>query len=156
MREFKDMASFITHFATLEVAIRREANHALEKSAVLIEKTAKEELGHYLDAIGPFPEWDPLEPATIATHNRYGVGDSPLILTGELYASIEHETEGGEAVVGTKMTIGEYQEFGTDKIPPRPFMGPAVFSNKKKIEEIMAKGMVHGLIGGNALLGNES
>lgn len=152
MREFQDLTSLIAHFVTLELSIHLAAEHALEKSAVLIEKTAKEELGYYLDAVGPFPAWDQLADSTIAHHNRFGVGDTPLVLTGELYASIEHESAGSEAVIGSKMEIAAYQEFGTEKIPPRPFMGPAVFVNKEKIEKIMAHGMVEGLIGGNVLL----
>jgi HK97 gp10 family phage protein len=78
-----------------------------------------------------------------------------LLVTGELYASIQHESSGNEAVIGSKMDIGAYQEFGTDKIPPRPFMGPAAFVNKEKIERIMARGVVAGILGGNALLIDE-
>ena len=34
-------------------------------------------------------------------------------------------------------------------------MGPAAFSSKEEIEKIMLKGLVAGIIGGNALLGHD-
>src|SRR6267378_1952769 len=133
MKKFDDLTSFIAHFAVIERAVHKHAKHGLEKSAQLIEKTAKEEIGHYQPAVGPFPEWAPLADSTLAHHTSMGVGDSPLLVTGELYASIEHKVQGDEAMIGTKMAIGAYQEFGTEHIPPRPFMGPAVFNSKAKI-----------------------
>lgn len=155
MKEFGDIGSFITHMAVIEVAVHEQIHHGLEEAAQLIEKTAKEAIGHYQEAMGPFPAWDQLAPSTLAYHASMGVGDSPLIVTGELYASIQHETDGSEAVIGSKMDIAGYQEFGTEKIPPRPFMGPAVFTNKAKIEHIMAKGLVSALVGGNAMLDHD-
>lgn len=155
MKEFSDLSSFIVHFAALQMAVQHQAEHALKNAAVLIEKTAKEEIGYYQPSVGPFQSWQALAPSTLDHHTAMGAGDTPLLITGELYASIEHESVGSEAVIGTKMDIGAYQEFGTDRIPPRPFMGPAVFVNKEKIERIMAKGVVTGLLGGNALLGHD-
>lgn len=150
-----DLASFAVHLAAIELAVQIKAEKALEHAAELIEKTAKDEIGHYQPAVGPFQSWSPLAASTLAHHAAMGVGDSPLLVTGELYASIQHESVGKEAVIGTKMDIGAYQEFGTDKIPPRPFMGPAAFVNKEKIERIMARGVVAGILGGNALLSDE-
>ncbi|OGB23355.1 MAG: hypothetical protein A3I66_01435 [Burkholderiales bacterium RIFCSPLOWO2_02_FULL_57_36] len=155
MREFNDLSSFILHFATLEVAVQKSAERALDRSLQVIEETAKAEIGHYQPAAGPFNEWAQLAESTLKHHERMGVGDSPLLVTGELYASIEHERSGGEGVVGTKLEKGKWQEFGTDKIPPRPFMGPAAYVNKENIEKIMARGVTAGLIGGNALLGHD-
>ena len=83
-----------------------------------------------------------------------GVGDTPLLVTGELYASIEHEVEGNEAVIGTKLEIGEYQEFGTKNIPPRPFMGPAAFNNQAKIKKIMSHSLVTAIVGDVLLPGD--
>lgn len=155
MKEFTDLSTFIMHFAALEVTVKHEAEKALEKSAQLIEKTAKDEIGHYQPAVGDFPAWPDLAESTLRHHEQMGVGDTPLLVTGELYASIEHETHGGEAVIGSKMDIAAYQEFGTETIPPRPFMGPAAYVNKEKVERIMAKGVVAGLLGGNALIGHD-
>lgn len=153
MKEFNDLASFIAHFAGLHHAVQKEAEKTLEKAAKLIEKTAKEELGYYQPGIGPFPAWQQLAQSTLATHALYGVGDTPLVLHGGLYDSIEHEVHGPTAVIGTKLDIGAYQEFGTSRIPPRPFMGPAALRNADKIKKLFGKALVSGVMGGNALLG---
>lgn len=150
--DFNDIASFALHLATLEVAVQRRAEGALNQAAQVIEQAAKDEIGHYQPAVGGHPAWSQLADATLAHHASMGVGDTPLMVTGELYASIEHESVGGSAVIGTKMDVGAYQEFGTDTIPPRPFMGPAAFTSKGKVEKIMARAVVAGLIGGNAIL----
>lgn len=151
MKEFNDLATFIQHFATLEVAVQRSAERGLDQAAALVEKTAKAEIGHYQPAVGPFEAWPQLADSTLAHHAAMGVGDTPLLVTGELYGSIQREIAGNEAVIGTTMEIGAYQEFGTEKIPPRPFMGPAAYVNREKIEQIMARSAVAGLLGGNAV-----
>jgi HK97 gp10 family phage protein len=147
MREFDNIASFIGHLALIERGLHRHIEHAVEKSAQLIESTAKDEIGHYQPAVGPFPAWPALAERTLEHHARMGVGDSPLIVTGELYASIEHETHGDEAVIGTKSEIGAAQEFGTPNIPPRPFMGPAAIRSKEGIEAIFGHALVGAIVG---------
>lgn len=153
MKDFASIEAFIAHMAMVEQAVIRHAHAGLEKSAQVVEKAAKAELGYYQPAVGPFPAWDPLAESTLEHHAALGVGDSPLLVTGQLYASIEHETQGHEAVIGTKMDIGAYQEFGTDRIPPRPFMGPAVVHSKEKIEKIMSRGLVTAIVGGASVFG---
>lgn len=153
--QFGSLAQFAQHLLTIERDMERLMQKPLKQAATLVEKTAKAELGHYQPASGPFPEWAPLAEATLKTHAAYGVGDSPLLLTGGLYASIEHEVSGREAVIGTKSEIGAYQEFGTDKIPPRPFMGPAAYNNREKIKHIFASGLANAVAGGNALIGHD-
>lgn len=153
LKNFKSLADLVTHFAGLHHAVQREAEKALEKAAKLIEKTAKEELGYYQPGIGPFPAWQQLAQSTLAAHALYGVGDTPLVLHGGLYNSIEHEVRGPTAIIGTKLDIGAYQEFGTSRIPPRPFMGPAALRNAEKIKKLFGEALVSGVMGGNALLG---
>jgi hypothetical protein len=38
-----------------------------------------------------------------------------------------------------------YQELGTDRIPPRPVLGPAAYKNKDKIERILGEAVVHAM-----------
>ncbi|WP_315315570.1 hypothetical protein [Pantoea vagans] len=95
-----------------------------------IEKTAKEEIGVYQPAFGPFDAWAPLAEATKADRVRRGYSeDEPLLRSGELRDSIESEVAGLTAIVGTKSEIGFWQEVGTNRISPRPFMGPAYVRN---------------------------
>ncbi|WP_337021823.1 phage virion morphogenesis protein [Pantoea anthophila] len=91
-----------------------------------IEETAKEEIGIYQPAYGPFDAWAPLAESTKADRVRRGYSeDEPLLRSGELRDSIESEVVGLAAIVGTKSEIGLWQEVGTSHIPPRPFIGPA-------------------------------
>lgn len=91
-----------------------------------IEETAKEEIGVYQPAYGPFDAWAPLAESTKADRIRQGYSeDEPLFRSGELKDSIESEIVGLAAIVGTKSEIGLWQEVGTASIPPRPFIGPA-------------------------------
>jgi HK97 gp10 family phage protein len=155
MKSFTSLSAFVTHFVKLEVAVKHQAEHALHNCAKVITKTAKSELGYYQPGVGDFQAWSPLSERTLDYHDKMGVGESPELVTGELYASIEDEQHGGEAVSGTKLEIGKFQEFGTPEIPPRAFMGPAAVRSKAENEKIMAKAVVVGLIGGSALLGHE-
>ncbi|WP_336702770.1 hypothetical protein [Pantoea dispersa] len=91
-----------------------------------IEETAKEEIGIYQPAYGPFDAWAPLAESTKADRVRHGYSeDEPLLRSGELRDSIQSEVMGLAAIVGTKSEIGLWQEVGTAHMPARPFIGPA-------------------------------
>jgi len=151
MQKFDDLTKFIAHLALVEHEVRREAENGLKQSVRVISDAARAELGHYQPAVGPFVAWAPLTERTLEEHARYGVGDTPEMLTGGLYGSIEDEAHGNEAVSGSKLAIAAYQEFGTPKIPPRPIFGPAAWKSREAIEKIMGtaamKGMMYGAIG---------
>ncbi|MGE1069479.1 hypothetical protein [Pantoea agglomerans] len=100
-----------------------------------IEETAKEEIGVYQPAYGPFDAWAPLAESTKADRIRQSYSeDEPLLRSGELRESIQSEVVGLAAIVGTKSKIGLWQEVGTKHIPPRPFIGPAYV---RKIDPLM-------------------
>jgi hypothetical protein len=100
-----------------------------------IEETAKEELGVYQPAVGSFNAWAPLAESTMAGRVLAGyLANEPLLRSGELRDTIESEIVGLAAIVGTKSEIGLWQEVGTDRIPPRPFIGPAYV---RKIDPLM-------------------
>ncbi|WOJ89902.1 hypothetical protein RZS28_00880 [Methylocapsa polymorpha] len=42
---------------------------------------------------------------------------------------------GTEGYVGTNSPIAKYQEFGTSKIPPRPFLGGALAAKGEEVAE---------------------
>ena len=147
-KEFHGIESFMLHLAEVDLAVKVMEHKALEKCAKLIEKDAKEQLGYYQGQVGPFAKWDDLKEATVKHHESLGVGDTPLMLTGELYASIEHEVHENEAFIGSKSDVAVYQEMGTSTIPPRPFLGPAAFKNKEKIEKIVGSAVVSAMLYG--------
>ncbi|WP_337022548.1 MULTISPECIES: hypothetical protein [unclassified Pantoea] len=120
-------------FASTKIAAELELGfHIIVKE---IEETAKEEIGVYQPAYGPFEAWAPLAASTRADRVRQGyTEDNPLLRSGELRDSIESEVIGLAAIVGTKSQIGFWQEVGTENIPPRPFIGPAYV---RKIDPLM-------------------
>lgn len=152
MKEFGSLAAFASHLVQLQASVALEAHHGLKKVAQAITETAQGEIGHYQAAIGPFPAWEELKESTKAdrVHQGYTEND-PLLRDGKLRDSISNEVAGHEAVVGSDSDIAVYQELGTDKIPPRPFFGPAVEHNHRLIREIMGKALVRGLLGSGSI-----
>ena len=51
--------------------------------------------------------------------------DAPWLRSGALRASITHEADDTEAIVGSADPVAIYQECGTRTDPPRPFLAPA-------------------------------
>jgi len=120
-------------FASATIATGLEASFRVIVKE--IEETAKEEIGVYQPAYGPFNAWAPLAESTKADRIRMGYSeDEPLMRSGELRESIQSEVVGLAAIVGTKSEIGPWLEVGTERIPPRPFIGPAYV---RKIDPLM-------------------
>lgn len=152
MKEFNSLAAFATHLAEVAIVEVVALQHGLEKVAVGIENTAKNKIGHYQLESGPFPAWQELAESTKADRLNKGYDpDEPLLRDGTLRESIKHEVSGLEAIIGSKSDIAAYQEFGTEKIPPRPFIGPAAFENKEKIERVLGEAAVAGFVGGRLI-----
>lgn len=152
MREFSSLSQFGLYLATLEIAEAIALHKGLERVAKLVENTAKNEIGFYQSAIGPFQDWAPLADSTEEEKSRLGYAtNAPLLRTGEMRDSIKHEVDGLDAIIGSEDDKLVWQEFGTERIPPRPVLGPAAFRNKEKIEKIMGHAAVTGLIGGQLI-----
>ncbi|MDY7559965.1 hypothetical protein QN366_04815 [Pseudomonas sp. CCC3.2] len=150
--EFHSLQSLALHMATAAVAEIAALEHGLEKCAKRIEKTAKDEIGHYQSGIGPFAAWAPLADSTETRKAEKGYpADSPLLATGEMRDSITRKTHALEAVVGSTDPKMVYHEFGTPKIPPRPVLGPALLRNKEFIKKTIGHAAVSGLIGGKSI-----
>ena len=135
--------------ATAEIAALQEG---LEVAAKLIESSAKKEIGHLQPEVGPFNAWDELAESTQIEKERLGYvfndDYNPLLRTGELRDSIQHEVRPLEAIVGSRSMIMAYQEFGTSRgIPPRPVLGPAAYKNKEKIRAIIGAAAISGIVG---------
>ncbi|TKI03580.1 hypothetical protein [Martelella alba] len=130
-----DLEQLAREFATASMTINHQLELGVKKYAEDVEAAAKEELGVYQPAIGPFNAWDPLAESTMDDRVNQGYNaNEPLLRSGELRDSIQHEVMGLSAIVGTKSQIGYWQEVGTDKIPPRPFIGPAYI---RKIDTLL-------------------
>ena len=135
-------------FASAEFAIRRNGKRALERVAAKVERTAKSEFGVYQPPVGEFPGWPELADSTQEEREHLGfTPNDPLLRTGELRDSIEHEVDELEAVVGSTSEIMPYQELGTSKIPPRPVLGPALVRNRHEVVKQLGGAVVAGIIG---------
>jgi hypothetical protein len=112
---------------------------ALEEASQLVEETAKEAIGSYKWG------WPSLKAETIA---RKATGDSPLLETGELRASIEHQVAGRSRHVGTNAFQAEWMEFGNTRgSPPRPFILPAAMASEDAIHKIVGETVFSALAG---------
>ena len=81
--------------------------------------------------------------STVADRTRRGYApDAPLLRDGTLRDSITHDVDGDTVVVGSELDIAEYQELGTDKMPPRPFIGPAMMHEGEHAADVVAEEMM--------------
>lgn len=129
-----------------EIAIA--LHKGIEEVGRRIEATAKAEMGVYQDAVGPFPAWDELAESTKDDRVRQGYTENdPLRRSGETAETISHETTDLTTVVGSPDEKMVWFEFGTDKMPARPVLGPAAFRNRSAIEKLVGAALVSGLVG---------
>ena len=152
MREFTSLAEFAVKLIELQASEVLALHEGLKRVAQVIEKTAKSEIGVYQNAVGPFPAWAPLADSTESRKAAMGYpSDAPLLATGEMRDSIQHQVGGLEAEIGSNDEKFEYHEFGTSKMPARPVLGPAAYRNKRKIELILGHAAVTGLLEGTGI-----
>ena len=99
-----------------EKEIENHLQKAMEKVGALVERQAKENV------------------------SKTG-SEHPQVRTGRLRSSIMHQVTGGETEIvteiGTNVTYGKYLEFGTSKMPPYPWLFPAVEMKKSEIIETL-------------------
>jgi HK97 gp10 family phage protein len=140
VKEFKSFGSFAAHLTKLAATGHEVTHHMVKAGAEEIEKTAQGEIGFYQTDIAPYPDWALLADSTEAEKARLGFEpDAPLLRTGEMKKSIHASVEGNEAVVGSNDGILKYHEFGTDRMPPRPVLGPAAHHSSPRIMSQFAK-----------------
>lgn len=146
MKEFS-LLGFAAHLVGMAAEIEHANHSALEKSARIVKKQAKDYIGTY-DAKYPTP-WHPLAESTKKDRVNKGFpADQPLLRTGALRDSIEHTVSHNEATVGSNSQIAAWQELGTSKFVPRPFLEPALREKVPEILEIVGRSVVGTLSGG--------
>jgi phage gpG-like protein len=131
------LGGFAARLLAAEADMHLTSEAIIEKACRMIEKEAKTAIGTYRF------DWEPLKPETVA--HKAG-GDTPLLETGELRDSIEHNVgrEGANVVglVGTNNPLGKFHELGTAHIPPRSFLGEAAMRKEDKIHEMAGRATV--------------
>ena len=154
------LAEVAAHFrqAAREMRPALEATvHVLMEGAAL---TAREAIGREMET------WDPLSARTIAEKMALGYtgqvsATDPLLRTGALRESISGDTDshtyGGVldevvGIVGSTDPVSKDQELGTSRIPPRPFLAPALILAQPAIEKALGELAQRACIPGEVLL----
>jgi len=149
MKTFNSFASFATHLQVLAIETKLVKHAVLEAAAEEVQDTAKGMIGFYHDD----PHWEALSPEYEAAKVRAGFEpDAPLLRTGEMRESIRYvvATDGSMAVVGSDDQKMVWHELGTDKMPPRPVMGPAGIHGAPRVAHI-ASSMVTSWLSGHGV-----
>ncbi len=136
----------------LELAAKlTAAQHAVEAvtpeiiraACIILKEQAQSEIGV------PGWGWPPLAPDTLA---RKGV-NTPLLEEGDLQESIAWNSSGTEGYVGTDNFTGPLHEFGTSKMPPRPFLATALSMKEADIVAMARRALAAAVAGGTDPLG---
>lgn len=146
MKEFKSFGAFANHLRLMAIETPMVTAEIAERAGKVVEKRAKDEIGHYQTSAGEFPAWAPLTSGTEARKAALGFpADAPLLASGEMRDSISHAViklmTGARVIVGSNDEKLIFHEFGTSKMPPRPVLGPALFNSHEDIERIAAEVM---------------
>jgi phage gpG-like protein len=148
MKTFGSFGDFALHLGELALVQHEADKVALERCATMIEHRAKDKIGEYQEQAGPFIAWPELAESTKADRAAQGYPeDEPLLRTGEMRDSIEHFVADGEAHVGSNNDIAVWQELGTDRIPPRSFLGGAAAELSDKVAEVIGETVTLALTG---------
>ncbi len=135
--KFSSIPQFLDFLRTRPGAVEAAQKRGLEAAGRMFQTTARDMIGEEI------PDWADLAASTVEEKQRLGFTDrisptDPLYRTGELRASIRSVVDGSRVTLGTDDPVGEWQEFGTQRMPPRPFIGPAVHNDYRDAAELIA------------------
>lgn len=147
MRAFPTIAAYLAFLrqAPAEMHLAQRAGEQVA-GAALVE--------HAKDAIGLEKEaWPALAESTVEQKQRMGwtgrMSDTdPLFARGELRASIGFTADQSGIVLGSRDPIAPFHEYGTSRMPPRPFIAPTVLEHGREATETIAEHVVAAFVGG--------
>jgi phage virion morphogenesis protein len=87
--------------------------------------------------------WKPLSTAYGVRKLKSGYSPLPLTRTGQLRRSITFRVRGRKLSVGTSVPYAPYHQFGTRRMPSRPYL---IFQNEdiRRIEQLIVQHIVKG------------
>jgi phage gpG-like protein len=152
-REFESLEALALHIVMVEAAWRTRRKEALNEVAKIIKEDAREQIGHYQPQVGNYLAWEPLAESTEDEKARIGAPpDAPLEREGDLKKSFRSTPVGNdEMIVGSTDPNMEWHEFGTEKMPPRSVLGPALFKNIEDIRELLALSAMDTIVSGQRM-----
>jgi len=74
-------------------------------------------------------------------HTASAEGDAPNTDTGRLVSSIQVDVTPTEVFVGSTLEYAGWLEFGTTRMAERPWLNPALESNRRNIERLFQTGV---------------
>jgi phage gpG-like protein len=137
MTQTFSLLGFVAHLATVERDMHELGPAIVARACELVCEEAKRVLGTYDYG------WTPLAPSTLARKMM----NTPLLETGELRASIEWNSTGNQGFVGSNSDKALWHEFGTARIPPRPFLAGAAMAMEDKIHKMAARAVMAVMLG---------
>lgn len=153
MREFKSFGEFAKHLQSIPKRQKLMIKAVAVKSGEMVKQVAQEKIGFYQTQSGPFVEWSPLAESTMEERVELGFSaNDPLLRTGALRDSISFDVATPmpwltNVVVGSVSEIALYQERGTSRIPPRAFLGPALYEQSDTLRNMLGRATLAVLCG---------
>jgi HK97 gp10 family phage protein len=153
-REFTSIAALMSALQNDMKTITQSIHAVLDHVGEEVEAAAKDKFGVYNPAIGPFPAWAQLSDDTKADRAAKGYSENePLLRDGTLRDAIQREVHEDHVIIGVRSgpshdgkadisDIGYWQELGTPKMPPRPFLMPALYQNQDHIIKIIGEHII--------------
>lgn len=143
---FPDLKSFVRHLATLPATLHSAQQHGAVE--------AGKALAHHAQAlIGTEREgWAALAESTVKQKQAKGQtgrvsATDPLLATGELRDSVSSRVDGHTVTLGSTDPVAPFQEFGTSRIPPRPFIGATMHQHGHEAAHTIAEHVTKALAG---------
>jgi HK97 gp10 family phage protein len=153
-REFDSFDALARHFSNVIRRLPGAERRALNDIGSQTRYRARAKLGNYQPEVpippgegeawlGSFPAWRPLAPSTLAEKTRLGYSppDNPLVRDRTMYDSIGYEVVRLTVTIGATAPYAVYQELGTSRMPPRPFIGPALVETLPYAMRVLTDGI---------------
>lgn len=166
MKSFESISDFVAYLRRIQAMADLRMQRGLREAGSIVQEEARQSIGAYQGAAGPFAAWEPLARSTLEgftdRHGHHHPGkeelgfappDNPLERTEQLKGAIELSTRRNLAVVGVPdedvgdgspedpfRNLGEvayWTEFGTEKMPARSFLGRSLFVKEEEVVSII-------------------
>jgi phage gpG-like protein len=144
--KFGSIAAFVAFLETRPRAVEEAEKLGLDAAGKMLRREARDMIGEEI------PQWADLAPATVQEKQRLGYtgqvsATDPLLRTGELRNSIDYEVGEHKVTLGSTDPIAPFQEHGTAKIPPRPFIGSTMYRSGKDAGGLVANYIMGAVVG---------
>lgn len=137
MKTFNNFSAFTKHMRKVLDSYELKELEAGNLFAELLEKAAKDKIGHLMPGAGPFAAWPELADSTKADKERQGYAFNaeynPLYRTGEMRDSIEgrYYPKLKKVLLASADDKMLWHEEGTVHIPARSTLGLTMFQSKE-------------------------